>query len=215
MNCRERAFSLIEILAAVAIVSTLAVLAVGAVSGLRSQADRADALTRLRTLGQAIHRHVGDHDGALPGPLWPGQVLEYDPQRDGRLVRELADYLGIERRETSYVVESMIPRAVRRNPPAGALRDLRVYVMNAELTVDDETHRPFGSLTVTPPVSPMKLAALPSLPPEERWMVSEADQLHPAVAGASWKAHTAPAPVHGTVRAALRFDGSAGWEKAP
>jgi hypothetical protein len=41
-------------------------------------------------------------------------------------------------------------------------------------------------------------------------MISTADQEHPNVATAPWKANTPPQPPLGKVRAVFRFDGSAG-----
>lgn len=204
---RPAAFSLIEILVVLAIVAVLLVLGVGASRQTLAGAERADSLARLRSVGQAVLLSAGENDHQLPGPLWPGQVLLYDPIETGRLVVRLAPYLGVDQRDTPYLVDRLIPKAYRRNTTAGAMQDVRVYVMNTDL--DGQTNQPFGSLTANPPIEPMKLAALDRLPENERWMVSEADQLHPSVSGRSWKVNTPPLPVHEGFRAAVNFDGSA------
>ncbi len=206
---RSTAFSLIEMLVALAIVAVLLVLGIGASRQTLAGAERVDSLARLRSVGQAILSYAGEHDHQLPGPLWPGQVMFYDPIETGRLVVRLAPYLDVEQRETPYLVDRMIPKAYRRNATASALKDVRVYVMNSEILLDGQTNRPFGSLTASPPLEPMRLAALDRLPENERWMVSETDQLHSSVSGAPWKASTPPLPVHEGFRASVNFDGSA------
>jgi prepilin-type N-terminal cleavage/methylation domain-containing protein len=71
-----RAFTIVELLVVIAIVAVLAGLAVTAMPGLMERAERADALAKTRTMGQAVLQYVPDHAGKLP-PLFPGQVLEY------------------------------------------------------------------------------------------------------------------------------------------
>lgn len=204
---RPTAFSLLEMLVALAIVAVLLVLSIGASRQTLAGAERADSLARLRSMGQAILSYTGEHDHQLPGPLWPGQVMFYDPIETGRLVVQLAPYLDVEQRDTPYLVDRLIPKAYRRNATAGAMKDVRVYVMNTSL--DGQTNLPFGSLTTDPPIEPMRLAALDHLPEVERWMVSETDQLHPRISGKSWKVNTPPLPVHEGFRASVNFDGSA------
>lgn len=209
------AFSLVELLAALAIVTVLILLAVSAARQTLAGAQRSDSLARLRSFGLATLTYAGEHDAQLPGPLWPGQVLLYDPAETGRAVVQLAPYLGVEHRDTPYLVEPLLPRAFRRGITAGPLDDLRVYVMNSAIVFDGQTNRPFGSLTTSPPVEPMRLGKLQTAPPGELWMISETDQQHPDVKGAPWKASTPSKPVHDGFRASVNFDGSAVLEKAP
>lgn len=210
----DGAFSVVEMVIVLGLAALLAVLGIGAGSRALATADRMDATTRLKSLGQAVFHHAAEHEQRLPGPLWPGQVLLYDAQREGRLVRELADYLDIETRATPYVVDRMFPRAYRRAMPPGSPGDARVYVMNSGLIVDGQVRAPFGSLTTAPVVEPMRLGQLPNLPSGERWMISEADQSHPDVAGAPWKTHTPPQPLHEGHRISVGFDGSVSLDRA-
>ncbi len=220
MQGKMRAFSLLELLVVIAIVGLLAALGLGAWSKALADANRADSIARLKTIGQAIFSYVGEHDQLLPGPLWPGQVLLYDPVEKGRLVVSLAPYLGVEQRDTPYLVDRMIPKAYRRNPTAGRMNDLRIYVMNASIVLEGNTHRPFGALLTTSngdtvkSADPLRINRLDKLPDNERWMLSETDQKHPSVAAAPWKASTPPLPVHDNLRAVLNFDGSAQLEAA-
>ena len=85
-----RAFTLVELLVAIAIIAILAGLALTALPAMRQRADQADALAKIRTMGSAVLTYPADHDGRLP-PLWPGQVLEYQAGRGGRIVTECPD----------------------------------------------------------------------------------------------------------------------------
>jgi prepilin-type N-terminal cleavage/methylation domain-containing protein len=206
---RSPAFTLVELLVVLAIIAVLSSLAVPAWTQAMSAASRADSLAALRTMSAAILLHAADHSQKLPGPLWPGQVMLYDPNREGRLVRELADHLGIERRDEIHLVGHLIPRAFHRSIPAAKLPDTRVYVMNSLIQTPDATLLPFGSLTGPQPASPLRLTQLGNLPDEENWMLSETDQLHPDVSRAPWKANTPAIPLHGKFRARAGWDGSA------
>ena len=203
------AFSLVELLVVLAIIAILAALAFPAWKRAVSNSDRADSIAALRTMSQAILLHAADHGQKLPGPLWPGQVMLYDPAREGRLVRELADHLGIERRNEIHLADRLIPRAFRRTIPASKLPDTRVYVMNSSIQTPSATMQPFGSLTGSAPTPPLRLIQLGNLPANENWMLSETDQLHPDVSGAPWKANTPAIPLHGKFRARAGWDGSA------
>lgn len=212
---RNPAFSLVELLAAMAIVTVLGALVFSASRQTMAGARKSDSLARLRSWGNAVLTYAGEHDARLPGPLWPGQVLLYDAAETGRLVVRLAPYLDVEHRESPYVAERLLPTAFRTQAPGGPLGELRVYVVNSVIVSDGQTNRPFGSLTSSPATDAMRLAQLPTAPPDERWMLSETDQRHPDVSGAPWKASTPAAPLHGDFRAAVDFDGSARLERAP
>jgi prepilin-type N-terminal cleavage/methylation domain-containing protein len=209
------AFSLLELLVALGILAMLVTLGIGAGRRSLSGAESADSVARLRSVGQAILLHAGEHNQQLPGPLWPGQVMEYDPQREGRIVRDLAPYLGVEPRDTPYLVDRMIPRAYRHNPTTGPREQLRVYVMNSSVVINGQTNAPFGSLTASPTIDPLRINRLDDLPENEQWMASETDHLHPDVSGAPWKANTPAKPVHGRFRASVNFDGSATLQPVP
>ncbi len=214
MKTTRRGFTLIELLVTISIIAVLAVLGLAALFRSQRSAEQADSTAHLRTMAQAVISYAGEHDGRLPGPLWPGQVMLYDPSREGRLVREVGEYLSFEKRPSAYLVESLIPKAYRRAMKGTNLGDARIYVMNTAVEVNGTTVNPFGNLPTDPALPSLKLVTVASLPEEERWMMKEADQQVPEVAGAAWRANTPATPVHGRMRAAARFDGSVNWEKA-
>jgi prepilin-type N-terminal cleavage/methylation domain-containing protein len=207
----NRGFTLIELLVVTVILGILVALSVAVLPGILASADRPDSMQKLRGLHQAMTGYAIDNGNRFPGPLWPGQVPQFDPNREGRLVRELADYLGIERTTSPYVVESFIPRAYRRAMSNTPMQDVRVYVMRTAVTQGSATLRPFGSLTGTVE-APLNWNAIHHIDPGEDWMMAEADQQHPAVSSAPWANATPPQPVHRGKRAVLSFNGAVSLE---
>ena len=202
------AFTLIELLVTIAIIAVLASVAAGVVPGMIARADSADALAKIRQMGAAVLHYPSDHNGFLP-PLFPGQVLEYEEGRGGRIVTECADYLGIGERAGKYLVTPLIPRAYARLAEPKDKNAMRVYVMNTAITNDPVVLNPFGRVTSPgkPPTGNTPPGALAGA--SAAWMMSTADQKQPNVAGASWKNNTPPAPPLGKMRAVFRFDGAA------
>lgn len=203
---RRIGFSLIELVSVVAILAILAAVIFPAVSGASQKADRAETISRMRSLGVAINLYSADHDGMMVGPLWPGQVTEYDNNRAGRLVRTLAPYLDIQDRTPPYVVTKFLPRAAIRALPGVAPKDIRPFVMNHKVPVQGAELSPWGNLAAVPPTLPLRAALFAGS--RKSWALSEAYRTHPAVAGASWRANTPPTPLFGPKPLGLFFDGS-------
>jgi len=171
--------------------------------------ERADALVKTRSMGTAVLQYTVDHDGFLP-PLFPGQVLEYEPGRGGRIVTECAAYLGIPAADEKFLVTALLPRAyARQTIPAGPAQ-MRVWVMNSTVEAGGSTTNPFGTVTTPgqPPTGPLPLAAVVRHPAP--WMLGTADRQQPNVATAPWRTNAPADPPLGDVRAVFRFDGSAG-----
>lgn len=198
-------FSLVEILVVVALVAVLGALLLPALGRWSGGAQKVERMQVMRSIGQAIGLHAADHAGVLVGPLWPGQVPEFNAGTNGRLTGLLAPYLGIEERPVPYVVEAWVPEPVRRAAPTVALRDLRVFVMNMQAEgAAGGTVNPWGSLAASPTAQPLRMAAVRS----SAWALSEAYRTHPAVAGRPWASSTTPRPVFGPQPLGLFFDGS-------
>lgn len=208
-SARTAAFSLVELLVTIAIIGLLAVLTATALPSLTRRVECADALAKMRTMGTAVLHHAPDHGGLLP-PLFPGQVLEYEQGRGGRIVTECASYLGLPSTPAKYLAVQLLPRAYANLASPADQNALRVYVMNTAVTNHSAVLNPFGRVTAPgkPPTGNTPLAALAGA--ESVWMMSTADQTQPAVSAAPWRANTPPQPPLGDVRAVFRFDGSAG-----
>lgn len=200
---RRGGFTLVELLVAMAILAILAALALPLVGAAQAAGDRSRAMANMRAIGTGIAHHAADKDGLLPGPLWPGQVPEFDPARAGRLVRELAPYLGYETPTAPAVVDLFVPPAYRKKTPAAALSVGRTYVVNMAVSSGNATINPWGSLAANDGSRPGRFAAIPS----GAWGFSDADRLHPRVISASWAANTPAEPIHGK-RLAWFFNGS-------
>ncbi len=201
------AFTLIELLVVVAIIAVLAGATAAVVPRIVDRAASADALAKIRQMGAAVLQYPSDHNGLLP-PLFPGQVLEYEEGRGGRIVTECAAYLGIEPQSGRYLVTSLMPRAYARLDEPKDKNALRVYVMNTAITNGGRVINPFGRVTTPgkPPTGNTTLASLAGA--GNAWMMSTADQKQPNVASAPWRNNTPPEPPLGNKRAVFRFDGA-------
>ena len=209
---RRGGFTLVEILVVTVIVAVLAGLTAGMLPGLFARVQRADALAKTRTMGLAVLQYPADHGGKLP-PLFPGQVLEYEEGRGGRIVTECAAYLGVPTSPPKYLVRSLMPRAYARQTVPADPAQMRVWVMNTRLTNNGAVINPFGGVTTPgePPTGNSVLGALSEI--SAPWMITTADQKQPNVASAPWRANTPPASPLGDARAVFHFDGSAGLVK--
>ena len=204
MRTLRGAFTLLELLVVLAVIAILAALSLGGLSKLGASSDRSKAISNMRQIGTGITLFAADNDGKLPGPLWPGQLAQFDPTRSGRLVRELAPYLGIPTPATPKVEALFVPPAYRKAVSASFLDSARTYVLNMSVRDGDQILIPWGNLASPPATQPLKLAAIPS----QAWGFSDADALHPRVAGASWAGNTPPKPIHPPKRLAWFFNGS-------
>jgi len=198
------AFTLVELLVVLAVIAILSALSLGGLAKVVASSDRSRAVSNMRQIGTGITLFAADNDGKLPGPLWPGQMAQFDPTRSGRLVRELAHYLGIPTPAAPKVEILFVPPAYRKAVSASFLDSARTYVLNMSVVDADQKLVPWGNLATSPSSQPLKLASIPV----QAWVFSDADALHPRVFGASWAANTPPKPIHTPKRLAWFFNGS-------
>lgn len=207
---RRCALTMIELLVVLAVIGLLAALGLPALRTMAERGELAERTSSLRGIGAMISLYATDHQGKLPGPLWPGQIGVYDTAFAGRLVLFLADYLELEEADSPREVSLFLPRGLTVRRPAGvSLAQFRPYVMNMRAEDrEGELVNPWGNLADSEPGLPLNLAALSARVPAV-WGFSEADQTHPRVAEASWRANTIPepAPPRATGRLAWFFDG--------
>jgi len=199
MKRRQAGFTLLELLVVVTVVAVLASLLVPAVLRALAWADRGVAASNLRQIGIAMRSFGADHQDTLPGPMWPGQIPVNDPAREGRLARELADYLNVPSSDNPELVPLFIPPAFKKAMGLEGLEEARTYVLN----MDVAGANPWGNLANSGE-RPMSLSRMPS----SAWAMSDADQLHPRVKSAPWRGNTPARPVHSPGRMAVTFGGS-------
>ncbi len=200
----DRAFTLIELLVTIGIIAVLASMVIGGLGVARTQGDRAIAISNMRQIGTAVVLYAGDHGGTLPGPLWPGQIPYLDPTRDSRLVRILDPYLTGRDVPESGTVDLFVPPAFERSVGRAAVATSRTFVMNMKVVTEGHELNPWGNAADTSPESPLRLALIPG----EAWGFSDADQAHPRVKSASWRANTPKGIIHGQKRLAWFFGGN-------
>ena len=197
-------FTLVELLVVLGVIAVLAALSLAVLLKTGASSDRSKAVSNMRQIGAGIALFAADNDGKLPGPLWPGQLAQFDPARSGRLVRELAPYLGITTPTSPRVEPLFVPPAYRKAVTTSFLDSARTYVLNMSVRDGSGTVIPWGNLALPASTQPLKLAAIPA----QAWGFSDADRLHPRVAGTSWAANTPPKPIHPPQRLAWFFNGS-------
>jgi len=197
---------MVELLVVIAIISLLIGLTFAGLSAALKSGQRAAALANLRSIGQGLSAYTLDYQGTLPGPMWPGQMPMLDPDREGRLVRELAPYMGISMPDAPVLVDLFVPPAYRSHPGAPELDTARTFVLNMEVAANGQIFNPWGSLTESEPAAPRRMVNIP----QNTWALSDADQLHPRVSVAPWRANTPPETIHGKKRLALFFGGHVG-----
>ena len=203
-NKSRGGFTLVELLVVIGVIAVLASLSLAVLSKVGAASDRSKAISNMRQIGAGIALFAADNDGRLPGPLWPGQLAQFDPGRSGRLVRELAPYLGIPTPTAPKVDPLFVPPAYRKVVSPAFLDSARTYVVNMIIRDGDKTIIPWGNLASPPSTQPLKLAAIPP----QAWGFSDADGLHPRVSGTSWAGNTPPKPIHTPRRLAWFFNGA-------
>lgn len=204
-----RGFTIVELLVVIAIVGILVAISTGIMMNAGKSGDRVAAVQQLRQIGLGIQTYTTDNDGTLPGPLWPGQMPIYDPDRAGRLAGELAPYFDLDADAGVQLVREMVPPAFRREMEVSIEAQPRTFVANLVWEVNDITYTPLGDARDDSP--PMKAAALPPNA-NNFWILSDADQQHPEVGSAPWSGNTPAEPVHGNQRATLYLDGRAAMQ---
>ncbi len=201
---RRSAFSMIEILAAVAICGILAALLFPAVGKMQLSGRKAGTIANMRQLGTATLAYAGDHQNRLPGPTSQGLWRGYSRSTTGQLSHMLAPYLGLPDQESLEVGDNVIvpqlidPGYMGFNRKAPSSVPQFVQKIGYPTTSPYAGRRPFGVTESATPgkEAPLTLLDLANLRPEQRWLLCTVDQ---DIIGltSSWKSQTPPDPLYG------------------
>ncbi len=91
---QRAAFTLVELLAAVAVIGVLTALSIPAWQRMSDRMDIARCLSDLRQIGLGIQSYSGEHNMMLPGPLRISQKGTYTITGTDHLLHHIAIYLG-------------------------------------------------------------------------------------------------------------------------
>jgi prepilin-type N-terminal cleavage/methylation domain-containing protein/prepilin-type processing-associated H-X9-DG protein len=219
MNSKSKqAFTLVEVLVAIAITAILAALLLPALSAAKAKADRATCVNNFKQLALGLQSYADDHGDQLPGPVWQGFYENYDNQDTVRLSYYIASYLGQPAPCPNPQLNRLArcPAAARHWNAAASdipLMDLDrplSYIVSIAVTNANSgvVTRPFGYPYSHIPFSseneaPKRLREIGS--PGLSWAMTDADQLNASPTG-SYYDFLPKTPAHGNVRNQLFFD---------
>lgn len=121
-SANRSAFSLIELLVAMAIIAVLAAVGVPAMGGALDSSQRSKCASHMRSIGAGIHLYASEHDGKLPS------INCLDPE--STWIEQLQPYLGIN--YTTVRVCPADPRAAEKLRTGHATS----YLMNERVEAD-------------------------------------------------------------------------------
>jgi prepilin-type N-terminal cleavage/methylation domain-containing protein len=226
MNCNvpengraagRRAFTLVEMLVAIAIIAILAALLLPVLANAKEKAYRTQCASNLKQLGTSIQLYADDHGDQLPGPLWAGLYDTFDNQLTTRMPYYIATYCGMPAPSSTpqTLMVARCPSAVRHwhdpgGPPMSVDRPLS-YLVTLKLTNvnSGQVIYPFGypSASGTGGTGtnnlPKKLKEITT--PTRVWAITDADQQN-AHDWARFYLYLPADPSHGSVRNQLFFD---------
>jgi prepilin-type N-terminal cleavage/methylation domain-containing protein/prepilin-type processing-associated H-X9-DG protein len=113
----RRAFTLVELLVAVAIIAVLAALIAGGLPKIRERGRQAASINNLRQIGAGFFLYAGDNDYRLPGHIetsdkWPRLIHHYlnevkiyaEPGNPANFINRRADPLSNASNNTNYIM---------------------------------------------------------------------------------------------------------------
>ncbi|HWL52302.1 MAG TPA: prepilin-type N-terminal cleavage/methylation domain-containing protein [Chthoniobacteraceae bacterium] len=205
----QSAFSLVELLVAIAVAAALAALVFMGLRGVFAAGDRARCISNLRQIGSAVAAYAQDHHGQLPGSTATVQHWTYytfTTRRGAGLTVWLAPYLALPPPVSGgSVAECFVCPAARRQ-----VRERHLTTVNASygagVTLIEETGKkvfPFGyySSSTVNEILPLKLQTIPT-EVSKTLALLDADRVKYA-----GNVVVPEVPSHGTFRNALYLDG--------
>ena len=204
---RFAAFTLVEMLVAIALIAILAALSVPAFSGMRESSRTAQNLARMKTVATALITGAGENRGFVPSfhsasGRWPVRAHRYFGIRPD-LDAASSSAHAAQDRESAYVAEVMRP--VQLDPMRKAILDgskasspQGIWLVNRHLvwngTAYNPAQQPMSLLSVTSP-SKTPLVCMPS---ENNGLGTFGEKIHPSAKAHGFKDktdNTGPAPL--------------------
>ena len=220
MNMKSmRAFTLMELLVAIAIIAILAALLLPVLSMVKEKGYRAQCLNNFKQLAIGIQLYADDHGDQLPGPVWQGFWEEYDNVDSKRLSYYIATYMGLPAPQSTPQdnLLARCPSAARHwkaaNPgtsPMSTVTPVSYIASTAVTNINSgSVSWPFGYPYSSPPFNKDTNAAPKHLReiynPTLSWALTDADQQNAGPRAAYYK-YLPATPSHGSVRNRLFFD---------
>lgn len=220
-RCRKTvAFTLIELLIAIALIASLAALFFPVAGRMMNSGNQAKGIANLRQVGAAVACYTSDHQGRLPGPAPLGIAPDYNHNLASTskvVAASLGVYLGmpassiLKNGETVIVPALVCPgfKAVMKDPLIAPN-----YIQNAALSTEPGVMgkiRVFGMLASgnIAEVQPLTLNDLTRLGGISKiWLLTNLDQKSPVqlTQGSNWIPNLPPTPVYKTTRLRLFAD---------
>ncbi|WP_309383053.1 type II secretion system protein [Cerasicoccus frondis] len=216
---KRRAFTLVELLAAIAVVAILGSILLVAVGQVRSSAKKSQGISDLRQVGAAVSMFAYNNDGVLPGPsnlgLYPFYRNEYPQERT--MQASIAPYLD---NASAYTISgrTFIPSLIcpvasedvddPDNPPP-------YYIQNFLLPIP--RGRVFGAQesASAEATTGWRLSRIDQLG-QDVWLITNADQAIPSdwsgfgtaqLSASGWFSRLPEKPVYENGRLRLYLDG--------
>jgi prepilin-type N-terminal cleavage/methylation domain-containing protein len=219
MRSGKNAFTLTELLVAIAIIAILAALLLPVLSAAKQKSNRTQCINNFKQLGLAIQMYADDHGNQLPGPVWLGFYENYDNEDYTRLTYYLATYMGLPAPQSApqdaplarcpaaarcWTEADPTTLAMSLSRPLSYMTVLYVTNLNSGVVV-----RPFGyPESSMPPFTnedePPKLLH-DIYNPALSWVLTDVDQQN-GFPAAAYYAFLPKTPAHGSVRNQLFFD---------
>ena len=201
----RQGFTLIELLVVISIVAILAALSFPLVQQMRLKASMAQSVSNFKQLGVIFSLYAADN-GRLPGPLTTGQRNLYYKQFGQSIGNALWSYMGLPAPGNDWrPVPLLTVPALKSWPYNKGHPYPAAYAVNHGVKLPDGTIKyPFSQYGSTAP--PMSLLQLSGLEPGPSKIWALWDQGGKGDPNAKFAKDT-PAPIYGTLRTVLFFDG--------
>ena len=170
-NFPRLAFTLIELLGAIAIIAVLGALLLPSLQSVRLHALQAKDASNLRQVGTAILNYAGEHEEQLPGPTWLCQTATYAGANASaagvssvNLAFFVAPYLNCpvppSSSSTNQICPPLINAGLKAVKPV-ATETLVNYLANYGTTNIPSSHQLFGYGSAPSAIPPQRLPTFP------------------------------------------------------